>query len=652
MFEITRRDGLARMGRLESAHGILETPALLPVINPRFDAILPRELHERFRFQAIITNSYIIRNDAQMRADALEKGLHEMLDFPGVIMTDSGTFQSHMYGEVEVRNDEIVPFQRDIGSDIGTVLDIFTEPEWGYERTSEAVRVTLDRTREAADLKGKMMLAGVVQGSVFADLRQGCAEDMRDIAVDVHPIGGVVPLMEHYRFAELVDIIVAAKKGLSPDRPVHLFGAGHPMLFSLAVLLGCDMFDSALYAKFARDDRYITTEGTMHLADMKALDCECPICVSTDIETLKGMKPGERWPLLARHNLYVSKKEMDRVKRAIIEGEIWELTERRCRSHPMLLDGLRRLKQHKDYLEKFEPLSRDRAFFYTGPESLDRPSVHRFMNRSKERYQMPSTDVMVVFEHGEKPYSRHWSEHMRRVSEVADSHFYVMSEFGPVPIELDEVYPIAQSLFPQTRDRDTIEHIRESMEDLAHRQGYGMSCMYDEESTVEMLSALSKPGSGFQLDQARIRAVADYQFGSGAGKGLFDGNVELVKSRNTDKIRNVIVDGEHVVSMRADDGFFTLRPPGARRLMAALPAPKMRVVVEDDSVPFNREGKNVMCQFVLECDPELGPMDEVLIVDNNDSLVAIGRALMVRDEMLCFKKGLAVRVREGLKEVN
>jgi 7-cyano-7-deazaguanine tRNA-ribosyltransferase len=226
-----------------------------------------------------------------------------------------------------------------------------------------------------------------------------------------------------------------------------------------------------------------------------------------------------------------------------------------------------------------------------------------------------------------------------------------MSEFGPVPIELDEVYPIAQSLFPQTRDRDTIEHIRDSMEDLAHRQSYGMSCMYDEESTVEMLSALSKPGSGFHLDQARIRAVADYQFGNGAGKGLFDGKVELVKSRNTDKIRNVIVDGEHVVSMRADDGFFTLRPPGARRLMAALPAPKMRVVVEDDSVPFNREGKNVMCQFVIECDPELGPMDEVLIVDNNDSLVAIGRALMVRDEMLCFKKGLAVRVREGLKEV-
>ncbi len=608
------------MGRLESAHGTLETPALLPVVNPRFEAITPRELHDRFRFQAIITNSYIIRNDAKMRGEALEKGLHGMLDFPGVIMTDSGTFQSHMYGEVEVRNDEIVPFQRQIGSDIGTVLDIFTEPEWGYQRTAEAVDVTLERTREAANLKGEMMLAGVVQGSVFPDLRERCAAEMRDIAVDVHPIGGVVPLMESYRYADLVDIIVAAKKGLAPDRPVHLFGAGHPMLFSLAVLLGCDMFDSALYAKFARDDRYISTDGTLHLADMKVLDCECPICSATDIESLKALKPGERWPLLARHNLYVSKREMDRVKRAIVEGDIWELTERRCRSHPMLLDGLRRLKAHKDYLERFEPLSRDHAFFYTGPESLDRPSVHRYMMRTKERYRMPGTEVMVVFEHGEKPYSRHWAEHMRRVSAVADSHFFVMSEFGPVPIELDEIYPIAQSLFPQNRDRDTVEHIREAMEDLAHRQEYGMSCMYDEESTVDMLSALSKPGTGFDLDQAKIAAVADYQFGTGAAEALFNGKVELVKSRNTDKIRNVIVDGEHVVSMRADDGFFTLRPPGAKRLLAGMEAPKLRVVVQDDSVPFNREGKNVMCQFVIECDPELRPMDEVMVVDSKDEL--------------------------------
>ena len=94
--------------------------------------------------------------------------------------------------------------------------------------------------------------------------------------VDVHPIGGVVPLMEQYRFAELVDVIVASKKGLDPSRPVHLFGAGHPMVFALAALLGCDMFDSASYAKFARDDRFMFPEGTASLQDMKDLSLPLP----------------------------------------------------------------------------------------------------------------------------------------------------------------------------------------------------------------------------------------------------------------------------------------------------------------------------------------------------------------------------------------
>ncbi len=292
MFEITKRDGLARIGKLETAHGVLETPALLPVINPRLITVSPRELYDVFGFQGVITNSYIIRNDPVLREKALQGKLHDLLDFPGTIMTDSGTFQSHMYGEVDLKNSDIVNFQKDIGSDIGTVLDIFTEPEWTKEQTGAAVDVTLERTREAAGLKGGMMLAGVVQGSVYPDLREHCAREMASIAVDVHPVGGVVPLMEQYRFADLVDVIVASKKGLNPSRPVHLFGAGHPMVFSLAVLLGCDMFDSASYAKFARDDRLMTVEGTMHLADMKVQRLRLPGVRRQDHRTDQGHEAG------------------------------------------------------------------------------------------------------------------------------------------------------------------------------------------------------------------------------------------------------------------------------------------------------------------------------------------------------------------------
>lgn len=649
MLELIRRDGLARVCKLETGHGVLETPALLPVVNPRFQGIRPRELYEVFGFKALITNSYIIRNDQKMREAALSSGLHEMLDYPGVIMTDSGTFQSHMYGEVEVKNEDIVNFQRDIGTDIGTVLDIFTEPEWSKERTSEAVDVTLERTREAAGLKGKMMLAGVVQGSVYQDLRERCARELRAIDVDVHPIGGVVPLMEQYRYADLVDVIIASKKGLAPDRPVHLFGAGHPMVFSLAVLLGCDMFDSASYAKFAKDDRYMTVEGTYHLKDMKVLDCDCPACAGKSIDALKAMKPEQRFETIARHNLYVSKMEMDRCRRAVLEEDIWELAEMRCRTHPALLDGLRRLKEHRDFLEHYEPLSRDSALFYTGPETLNRPSLMRFQKRVKERYTMPSNETMVVFEGGERPYSRHWADAMAKIKERSDSHFFVMSELGPLPIELDEVYPAAQSIFPRIRDRDMVEKLREDMEDLSHRHTYSLSCMYDGDVTCEMLGMMSKGPGKFDLDLARIRAVADYQFGKGAADALFSGKIELVKSKNTEKIRNIIVDGEHVVSMRAEDGFFTLRPPGAIRLLKAFPAPRLRVSVADDSVPFNQDGRNVMCTFVTGADPELRLQDEVVVVDKDDRAVAIGRMLLTGDEMSTFKKGLAVKVREGIK---
>jgi 7-cyano-7-deazaguanine tRNA-ribosyltransferase len=223
-----------------------------------------------------------------------------------------------------------------------------------------------------------------------------------------------------------------------------------------------------------------------------------------------------------------------------------------------------------------------------------------------------------------------------------------MSPFGPVPIELDEIYPIAQSLFPKLKDREMEEHIKDMMERFSHCQQYGMCLIYDDNDTVEMLSTLSGEKGGFDLDISKIRAVADYQFGKGAADALFDGELQIVKSKTTGKIRNVLVNGYHVVSMRASDGFFTLRPSGAEKLHKRFPSPRLRVIVNADSVEFNKEGKNVFGGFVLDCDPDLVPMDEVLVVNESDQLIAIGRALLVKDEMLSVKKGLVVKVREAV----
>ena len=106
MFEIIRRDGMARIGKFTTNSGkTMETPALFPVINPKINTVPARELYDRFGFKSLITNSYIIKNTKELNEKAREVGLHEMLDFPGIIMTDSGTFQSHMYGEVELTNE-------------------------------------------------------------------------------------------------------------------------------------------------------------------------------------------------------------------------------------------------------------------------------------------------------------------------------------------------------------------------------------------------------------------------------------------------------------------------------------------------------------------------------------------------------------------
>ncbi|DAC47880.1 MAG TPA: tRNA-guanine transglycosylase, partial [Candidatus Thalassarchaeaceae archaeon] len=124
-FEIVGRDGAARIGRLHTHHGVVSTPMLLPVVNPNLRTIEPREMWEKYEVEALITNSYVIWKHEKLSIPAIKDGIHKLLDFPGAIVTDSGTFQSYVYGDVEVSPSEIVSFQREIGVDVGTMLDVF-----------------------------------------------------------------------------------------------------------------------------------------------------------------------------------------------------------------------------------------------------------------------------------------------------------------------------------------------------------------------------------------------------------------------------------------------------------------------------------------------------------------------------------------------
>jgi 7-cyano-7-deazaguanine tRNA-ribosyltransferase len=650
MFELKARDGLGKIGIFHTKHGDIKTPALMPVINPNQQLVSPSEMKELFKTEILITNSYIIYKNKELREKAESQGVHHLLDFDGAVMTDSGTFQSHIYGDVEVGPQEIVEFQKRIGSDIGTILDVFSEPDDSEEKVKTDLEETISRAQKAIKIKGDMALALPVQGSIFPELRTYCAGELSKLSGEFYPIGGVVPLMENYRFAELVDVIIAAKKGLSPSKPVHLFGCGHPMLFGLAALLGCDFFDSASYAKYAKDGRMLFPDGTRRIEEIIELPCSCPVCSSHDIDSFKeSYKQGDYKPL-ALHNLYINFAEISGVRQAIYEGRLWEYIEMRARAHPYLLSALKRIGHHKKFLERFENISKSSAFFYTGAESVNRPLVYRYEKRFFERYSHPKTGIQVGFDEGKRPYSKYYKKEISRVRKVCNAHFIVNSIFGPAPIELDEMYPIGQSVIPEELESTTHERMRRLMERHSHRGLFQFAVMWDGDETLEFLKTMGgKEEDMLDLDRLRVRGVSDMQFGNGASDALFKGEMKLIKSKKTDKIRNVLVNGEHILSMRASDGMFTLKIPGAKLLHKGFPPQKLRVVVEDDSVEFNREGKNVFAKFVVECDDEIRPMDEVLIVNKKDELIAIGRALMNREEMLCYKIGIAVKVREGIK---
>ncbi len=642
MFEVRDRDGLARVGVFETRHGRVTTPALLPVVNPNRPVVPPRDLAERFRAEILITNAYIL-GKVPVRDAVLESGVHRLLDFPGAVMTDSGAFQQHVYGGVDVTNADVVTFQRAIGSDLGTMLDLFSEPEHDHARASADVDETIRRAREAVAAKGDMALVGVVQGGLHEDLRERCAREVSSLDVEVVAIGGVVPLLETYRFTDFVRVIVASRKGLDPSKPVHLFGAGHPILFPLAALFGCDLFDSASYAKYARDRRMLFPDGTRRASELRESGCACPVCAS---HPMPEIAKDER--LLAEHNLHVCFAAIREVRRAIVEGGLWELVERRARAHPALLDAVRELRRHSAFLEEFEPTSRRGAMYYVGPETAHRPVLDRLRRRIVERYAPPPARGLLVLPEGDRPYGERYARAVERALAVADVHAVVRSVWGPIPLELDHMWPFSQSLIPERLDLETLEAAEVFFRDWASGAGYAFGVAWEGDATLEELRSRAPGPRSVDWNLLRIRATADVQFGRGAADALLGGEVRYVVSKNTRKVRNVIVDGEHVLSLRAEDGRFTLKGAGARRLWKSFPRPQLRVMVDPDAVPFAREGKNVFAKFVVDADPEVRPGDEVLVVSPDDELCAVGRAAMNRREMLAFRRGVAAHVREGV----
>lgn len=657
MFEIKAKDMRGRVGVLKTKHGNVKTPALMPVIHPRKQAIDVK----KYGADMVITNAYLIYKDEDLKQKAIDEGLHELINFDGPVMTDSGSFQLSVYGDVEITNNEVLEFQELIGTDIGTSLDIPTAPFVEREKAESDLEITLERAKEAVEFKKEnnieMLLNSVVQGSTFMDLRQECAKELSQLDADLYPIGAVVPLMESYHYKELVDVVMNSIMYLPDNTARHLMGAGHPMVFALAVALGCDLFDSAAYILYAEDDRLLSTRGTFKLENLQEMPCSCEICSKYTPDDLRAMPKRERRDLIAQHNLHVSFAELRLIRQAIYEGSLMELVEERCRAHPALLDAVRQLKNYNEDFEKYDPRSKKSAFFYTGAESLYRSEVLRHHQKLLE---MPKKRDLIVLPPGRKPYSKFISGKLgdfyiygdKKELDLDNADFMVLDiPFGLIPLDIDELYPLSQNAAPKIRDGDSKQFIKNFFKDFCDNYG---QVMVHSRINNDLDLGLSEKTDGeirYAKDDVRkLKAIADYQFGWGCGEALFKGNINVEKSKKTGKIRHIYDGKTLIVNMRASDSYLILSKEGARRLHASTDYPKNRVVVNKDSEPFALDGKSVFSKFVVECDENIRSNDEVLIVNEEDKLLAYGKSLLSAIEINNFQTGQAIKTRKGFKK--
>jgi 7-cyano-7-deazaguanine tRNA-ribosyltransferase len=481
-FEIIDRDLNARIGKLKTKSGVIETPLLMPVINPNVQTVIPKTLEEKFGCRALITNAYIIQKN--FKEIATEKGLHDFLNFNGSIMTDSGAYQLLIYKDIETSPEEIVHFQERIDTDIATILDIPTG--WGVSKkyAQYTVNETIKRGKLLEQMKKRNDIAwvGPVQGGQQLDLIAKSAKEMSKLPFQIHALGSPTPVMEQYKFDTLVDMIATAKMNLPPDRPLHLFGAGHPFMFALAIALGCDLFDSAAYALFARTDRYMTESGTTKLDKLEYFPCSCTVCNKTDPKTVKALPKKDKQKLLAEHNLYVSFCELKRIKQAITEGRLWEHLEMRAHAHPALLKAAKKLGKYAEYLEKQSPIIKDKGKFFYSSVGLARPEIVRYRQRLVERYTVPPEKrvLLLLPQTGMRPF--HTSKEHEAIRKGIQNLFGSVDSvhictynapFGVIPNELDDVYPLSQNEIASPFDAETIMYVAKQTTNYIENTNYG-----------------------------------------------------------------------------------------------------------------------------------------------------------------------------------
>lgn len=351
-FETLASDGAARRGRLHTAHGVVETPTFMPVgTAATVKAMRPEEVAATGA-QIVLGNTYHLMLRPGAERVARLGGLHRFMNWPGPILTDSGgfqvmslsqlrrmdkdgvTFRSHLDGSehrlTPARSTEI---QHLLDATITMAFDECTPFPAEPEVAASSMRLSMDwakRSRDAFVARPGYGQFGIVQGSVFPDLRLESAAALTAIGFEGYAIGGLAVGEGQERMFAALDVTTPA---LPDDRPRYLMGVGKPSDLVGSVRRGVDMFDCVLPTRSGRTGQAFTRRGTVNLRnarhqdDERPLDesCRCPACRQYSRAYLHHLIRSEEvlgLMLLTHHNLTYYQDLMAGLRGAIEAGTL------------------------------------------------------------------------------------------------------------------------------------------------------------------------------------------------------------------------------------------------------------------------------------------------------------------------------------------
>lgn len=304
-FDIKARCGAARMGRIETAHGEIRTPAFMPVGTAATVKAMTPEAVTETGADIILGNTYHLMLRPGAERIGRFGGLHDFMHWRGPILTDSGgfqvyslsdlrkmdengvTFRSHIDGtKFHLSPERSIEIQHLLDADITMAFDECTPYPATEEVAAASMRLSMrwaDRCRAAFVQRPGYALFGIVQGGIYGDLREESAKALQDIGFDGYAVGGLaVGEGQALTFSTLE----ATVPHLPADRPRYLMGVGRPGDIVGAVLRGIDMFDCVMPTRSGRTGQLFTPHATLNIRNARHADdprpvdaaCRCPLC--------------------------------------------------------------------------------------------------------------------------------------------------------------------------------------------------------------------------------------------------------------------------------------------------------------------------------------------------------------------------------------